>query len=746
MPQRFIDIDFKRRSSVEGFVADKVAAWSPGADLRSRQVMQACAWANDQQTYVWHPDEDELIDAADVLDDLGSRCCVNLLKPNIEIITSRMDRTKPIWQAKAMDSGDLEDWHTARVQTRWLRHIWYAYDVSELQLLTDYWRLIDGAPIVRTWWDELAGRRQTITAESLVADARGLSETNRLALYRQFDELTGGHGRTQIEIGEGQLQMEVTHSLRMIRPNYREPLARQPWLIEQRRVSGQQLIDRYGNDIKRFLADNARDDTLLEFEQRFRRITDHDSKSVENDDETFLTEELWVPGTAARKNGVMAVILNGRLIDSGPNPCADLVDGYPHTEIPWEPQTDEQGGPSSPSVACVSLNAAFNTLWNRALYGAGLASLPRWYTTDSEIDEDDLGGPAGSIVRGSIPGQPPTQLFFNGPRGVVFEMLDRIESQVMQRFGAHQISHAGAPGGVRSGKALETLASMDELRLMGAAGYAASRWRRVAEKILRLAQTRMKRAERMTMGGDADSPEVGLVTGDVLCGGKPADQVRSRIIVVNMNRLSLTDEARTSRIERLTQMGYLNAQSDAAYVIRSDSSTATDEMAEALSEQHARAVRENLAFERLGDQEAAPLIQVLTMLAAGEPADPRIVAYLHRYVPRRHESSEVHLRVHNRARMRDVYNGRMTYLQRVAFDLHCEVHEVLAVRTPAHTQSLAQREAQLEQTRSLQSMLQTGQTQRMVQTQMVQQAIVQQAGALMARQAQVLGPPQPVAA
>lgn len=248
-------------------------------------------------------------------------------------------------------------------------------------------------------------------------------------------------------------------------PDLREPdIEKQPYLIHASTRSLEWARMRYEKSLSGKLinlADDAHSSSDI-LDDAFLNIvgTNH----LENN--CVLVLEVWVkPGTTTQfPRGAMFTVINDAVVQCTP------AYPYQHGQFPFTKFEHIDSGKfygTSVIEDLVSLQREYNRTRGQIIEAKNRMAKPQWVAPKGAVDVKSMSTEPGQVIEYKMGFSPPTQVSLTPLPSYVLQELDRIQMDMDDISGQHEVSRGQVPAGVTAATAISYLQEQDDTVLSG---------------------------------------------------------------------------------------------------------------------------------------------------------------------------------------------------------------------------------------------------------------------------------------
>lgn len=405
------------------------------------------------------------------------------------------------------NTPDQEDQDGAKVAQHLLDYAWEYLKLQhkrmEINLLLD----IMGTAFLYTGWDKTQGDTAKFYYDPWTSEpmAPGQSSPEQKQLLEQlgtFDERT-----------QGDWDCEVIMPFDVFTPIGFKEMDRMPWLLIRRRMSIDEIWDRYGDSAGEVEPDQSRYRDNIQYGRRLSTLTTRPGSSLIGgssiEDDSSTVDEMWYAPSRRCPDGIYIAMSQNVLLEKGPHPFKShnvdirfpVVD-YHNMRVPGRFH----------SMGTVEHLLGPQTEYNRArqqmIQQRDILSVPQWLAPIGCIAKGAVRNEAGDIWEyNPRVGKP--ELVSPPPMGEAQLVTGQHAVNDMQMIASQSEATLGQnPTGVRSGNALQALQEKDSMSIGPAVTSSEGSWQIAGTNYLKLAHAFMELPRAIQIYGEARQADV----------------------------------------------------------------------------------------------------------------------------------------------------------------------------------------------------------------------------------------------
>jgi hypothetical protein len=256
----------------------------------------------------------------------------------------------------------------------------------------------------------------------------------------------------------GDICYEVITPFHIFVPDLRESaIEAQPWVIHAANKPIDQLEMTYGKPLSK--AKNATGDIL---DESFSTAMNVNTDSKKKD--STLVLEAWI------KPGAIPMFSEGGVVTIAGDEILSFTEGQPyeHNKYPFSHLRHIETGKfygESTVVDLIPLQREFNRTRGQIIEAKNRMAKPQLAAEIGSIDPGKVTTEPGQIVMYRPGFNPPTPIPLQGLPSYVLQELDRIQLDMNEISGQHEVSRGGVPSGVTAATAISFLQEQDDTKL-----------------------------------------------------------------------------------------------------------------------------------------------------------------------------------------------------------------------------------------------------------------------------------------
>jgi len=421
--------------------------------LRSNEINQM-EWARNFAYYrgYQHLTFDQQFKKLEVDGDRDDEYIINRLAPFVEQRVAKLTRSKPIL-AVLPDKLDPVTIKAAEIAEKLSKHLWKVLDKDDkLQHAALYMTLM-GSAFKKITWDPKGGE--------------AVEEDQDKSGNIIFDEQTGGQRKNLVYMGEINNMVLSPFDI-LVAPGTRD-LRKSDWVIERSQRTVMEIKDMFPKfDEKAALRNPGMLTRYEEFVHNLGsttgmslgRIGQGSNEGGTKEQERVLAIEYWMRPNPIYKEGVLATVVSGQLLqfDSWP---------YEHGRYPYV-KMDAHKHPFgfygiSPVTRLVPVQQHYNQARTQVAKNAEVGSNIKWWVPKGAgLAEDALTDEEGEVIE-TNPNMPhPRQIPMAPLPNWVIESQNQDIADMRDVFGEREASQLPFPG-ITAGVALETASELSDI-------------------------------------------------------------------------------------------------------------------------------------------------------------------------------------------------------------------------------------------------------------------------------------------
>lgn len=497
-----------------------------------RQAQLNMAWYLGYQYLVWDDAVDSLIQMP-VRESHRPRLVYNKIMPRLETIIGWMCREKIEFEVRPATDDDA-DTDIARTGTSVLRYYQDKLEYDSIDERSMRWALMTGDGFIKVCWDPTKGEMFN------AAEMAGVTESEFKKTYKMDPNL---------QLGE--VDVYTPSSLSLYWPVGTD-FENADWVVEVNERSVAYVAERYEVEPEELLGGNAKVENAMLYRASDIGPTGV-TKKHKPDGQSCVVAELWVKKSKKLPKGWHAVMCNGKVLKSQPNP-------YNHGKIPYV-QFKPIEVPDRPHGACyvdqlIGPQSDYNRSKNQQVENRELMANPFVLYQKGSIQRFDQWNSRPGGMREYLTKAPEVVPGASMPSMTITQEA-RTEQDMQDIVGVHDASEGQNPTGVRSASAITALQEKDENRMSTGQRRRRDGHKRVGRLILQTA-AQFVREERMTkvLGAD-DQMEYVKFKGSMLKGENMGPGIDYFDVQIATDGMPKTRSAALSTAEMLIRAGAL---------------------------------------------------------------------------------------------------------------------------------------------------------------------------------------------
>lgn len=347
-----------------------------------------------------------------------SRPVINRIRPLLRTEMSKLTSQRPTAYVVPSTSDD-RDMYAANAAEQIWDSLYNRNHFARLMRRAVFWTSVTGNGFIKSWWDE-----------------DKVDEESNLLGDICFESLTPFH---------------------VFVPDLKEEeLENQPWVIHAANKNTEQLSMHFGMDIK---SANNKGDLL---EESFSNVMGIDQGKGK--DETIVYE-MWL------KPGVTKLAPDGAMITvCGDSQLLAITDGWPyeHNQFPFAHIGHVETGKfyrDSTVTDLVPLQREYNRTRGQIIEAKNRMSKPQLVAEMGSLDASKITSEPGQVILYRPGFAPPQPLALQGLPSYVLQELDRIQVDMNEISGQHEVSRGQVPSGITAATAISYLQEQDDSKL-----------------------------------------------------------------------------------------------------------------------------------------------------------------------------------------------------------------------------------------------------------------------------------------
>lgn len=521
----FARLDLSDDSAIVGFVARQLQEKQQRRGHFERQAQMNIAWYMGHQELFWDGRSQSLTRPRNA----GRRpkLVYNLILPyaDQQVASLGVDQVNyEVWPA----TDDQQDYLTAETSTDLLRYYQDVLDWPAIEEEVDLWSVLTGEGYAKVIWDPHKG-----------------SEFDLGELFQsreKVDRYRRRNGSALYRIGD--LEVYNVSSMQIFWGAAGRRFDDADWVLELNERTVEELCEAYDlqpDDIP------AGDDSLQLY--RPDDIGPGGARNLQRDPDVRLVSELWLKRSAERPRGGHYVICGNKLLRGGENP-------YEHGRIPYvqfrmavvpgrtyaESYVTQLLGPQSDVNRNMSQQVEVRETMANPYILAKQGSILDWAQWN--------GRPGG--LR-EYTGEPPQVVPGQGVPSSTIIGLKQTEQYMQDIIGAHDVSRAKTPSGIKSGVAIGLLQEKDEQRLARVRRRRAQGWQRVGQMMLQTLAQYVTEERLVKITSEEDRFRARRFLGSDLRGKNQGPGVNYFDVRVSTSGMPMSRTTQISMVEMLLQ-------------------------------------------------------------------------------------------------------------------------------------------------------------------------------------------------
>jgi len=346
------------------------------------------------------------------------RLTVNKIRTIVRTEIAKLTTSRPTFVVSAKTTED-EDQAAARLATQLFENVYYEDDMLETMTNTIFWMSVTGTAFIKVYWDP----------------------------YGNY----GGQ--------EGNICIDVVDPFHVYIPDWRQTtLEKQPYIIHATTLSKDQVRFKYGKEI----GDKATTISSTDGPDRALLTIDGSEKQVIK--EQVLIREYWIKPKFCPylpKGGVVTIV--GDVMVSEPQPWPYIHNKYPFIAFRHIPSGEFYG--ESVITDLIDLQREYNKTISQIVENKNQMGRPKLAAQKGSIDPNKLTNEPGQVVLYNPGFEKPSALDIPPMPQYVADHLSRIQSDIDDISGQHEISRGDVPSEVSAATAISFLQEQDDTKL-----------------------------------------------------------------------------------------------------------------------------------------------------------------------------------------------------------------------------------------------------------------------------------------
>lgn len=348
-----------------------------------------------------------------------SRPVINRIRPLIRTEMAKLTAQKPTAYIVPA-SSDERDLFAANAGEQLWETVQRDKNIKAKIRQQVFWSSITGNGIMKSWWDD-----------------------------EKFDTVT----QTM-----GDICFEIVTPFHFFVPDLRESqLESQPWVIHAANKPIDQLELSYGKQLTK--VKSATGDIL---DESFSTAMNVNSDAKKKD--STLVLEAWI------KPGVVPLFSEGGVVTIAGDEILSFVEGQPyeHGKYPFSHLRHIETGKfygESTINDLIPLQREFNRTRGQIIEAKNRMAKPQLAAEIGSVDPSKITTEPGQVIMYRPGFQPPTPIPLQSLPSYVLQELDRIQLDMNEISGQHEVSRGGVPSGVTAATAISFLQEQDDTKL-----------------------------------------------------------------------------------------------------------------------------------------------------------------------------------------------------------------------------------------------------------------------------------------
>ena len=552
-----------------------------------------------------------------------SRVVINKVRAVVRKIVAKLTAQKPnVYVIPA--STEEKDLFAAQAGEQVWESIFRRKKISRLLRRACWWTTITGNGFLKVWWDP----------QDIDVDSQQMGDIN----------------------------ISVETPFHVFVPDLREPdLQAQPYVIHASVKTVDWVQMRYGHLLegKQINPNVTTENDILE--ASFLNLVS--AASTEKDG--VLCLECWV------KPGQLTMFPNGGMYTVVGNVLVQAVEGLPflHGNFPFIKFSFIDSGKfyaDSVITDFISLQREYNRTHNQIIEAKNLMAKPKLMGHEGAVDPKKITSEPGQYIPVGLGMQFPTILPMPEIPGYVREELDRLQHDMDDIVGQHEISKGQTPPGVTAATAISYLQEQDDTMLSDAMSDLEGGIEELGHQILSLVVQYWETERIVKTTGQNQSFDVAMLQGSTLSGN-------TDLRVESGSALPTSRAAKQAFIMDLMKMGFVDPNKGLELL----EIGGVQKLYEDVQRDKTQASRENLRMANLTEEMIRQHVEMMTMdqdvnPATGEPIQIPPIVPVNTW-----DEHMIHIDVHNGFRKTQQFEALPDFVRNI-FEEHVQMH-VLAM-------------------------------------------------------------------
>lgn len=456
---------------------------------------------------------------------------------------SRLSSAKTEWSV-IPNTPDQMDQDGAKVGQHLLDYAWeylmLQHKRMELNLILD----VMGTGFLYTGWDKTKGEVSKFYFDPLTMQPVAPGQMGQEQL--QLLEMLGAHE----EKAQGDWDCETVMPFDVFTPIGFKELARMPWVLIRRRMSVDEMWDRYPDTAKNVDTTSSGQREHIQYGRRLGTLTTRPGSSLITggsiDDDIMVVDELWYAPSARLPDGFYCAMAYDTVLEKGPHPlkAAKLDMRFPIVDF-HNIRVPGRFHSMSTVEHLIGPQTEYNRARQQMIQQRDVLAVPQWLAPIGCLAKGAIRNEAGDIWEYNHrigtptlvnPPSMPEAVIVTGQHAV--NDLQMIAAQSEASLGQN-------PQGVRSGQALMALQEKDAMAIGPAVMCAETSWTMCGSNLLKLAHSFMSIPRAIAIYGEARQSDIRYFKGKDLNGN-------TRVWI---KPGSMTPKSKAATAELMLQMG-----------------------------------------------------------------------------------------------------------------------------------------------------------------------------------------------
>lgn len=571
-----------------------------------------------------------------------SRPVINRIRPLMRTEMSKLTSNRPTAYVVPSTSDDRDMYAASAAEQIW-DSLYNRKKFNRIMKRAVFWTCMTGNGFIKTWWDE--------------------------------NEVDGDSDQL------GDICFESVTPFNIFIPDLKESeIEDQPWVIHAVTKNTEQLEMMYGTKLQ--TSSGKSNENLIS--ESFANVM---GTNQDNKPDQMVVFEMWI------KKGQSKMFPDGAMISATQNQILQMQEGWPyeHNQYPFAHFGHVETGKfyrDSVITDLIPLQREYNRTKGQIIEAKNRMSKPQLLAEEGSLDPGKVTSEPGQIILYRPGFNPPRPLELQEIPSYVLQELDRIQADMNEISGQHEIARGQTPQGISAATAISYLQEQDDTKLSFTYDSIEEGTEKIAYQSLMYVQQFWDTPRQVKTAGQDSSFDVMAFQGSDLRGN-------TDIRIESGSALPTSRAAKQAFIMDLMKMGFIDPQKGLEVM----DIGGIDKIYEQLQTDLRQAMRENLKMAQVTPQIIAQFTEetaqkmaqdphVAQMIATGQvvvdpqsgtismddgtgnpiPFDVPLVVDVNNW-----DNHQVHIQKHNDYRKSQAYDN-LTPEAKQLFDEHVQAH------------------------------------------------------------------------